>query len=406
MEEPMSQKRLDEMKVLVLDDDHLLTLVLKSLLERLGVSQVMARNDSLEALEELRREPTAADVILLDLMMPKLDGIEFLSELIRIDFQGFVILMTGADKPILASLHRLGGQRLRMLGVLEKPVRLAVVRALLAKIEESANPALQRISPRTSAAAITTGLLRGEFIPYFQPKVSLADGRVTGFEALARWRRPNGTLVTPVAFIPVAEKKGLIHEIDLAILDQTLAELSRWREQGLRLTAAVNCSATTLSQPGVTDALLSALRRYSVETGEVLVELTESVLIDEDSLAMANILRLHLYGVHLSMDDFGTGYSSLLYLSQIPFSELKVDQCFVTGAGGDAAKKAIIEHSVTLAKKLALSVVCEGIEHADDAALVRALGANLGQGFFYTKPLPAAEFLAWVRTRDPSGDMP
>lgn len=388
----------------MLDDDEMLSVVLETMFRRLGVPSVSSLNDSIEAIEMLKIKPTSHDLIMLDLMMPGLDGIEFLSELADIGFPGHVILMSGVDRPILASLQRLGNRRLSIIGVLEKPIRISALRALLSGIDETPTTS-RRMLPRTSTRAITDGMLKCEFMPYFQPKINLRSGRVTGFEALARWRRTNGRIMSPASFVSLAEKKGLIHELDLSILEQTLAYQRKWQDAGFRLTAAVNCSAPTLGRAKFADAVLGALRRHRVEPSDLLLELTESILIEDASSAMENILRLHLYGVRLSMDDFGTGYSSLRYLSQIPFSELKVDQCFVTAATGDPAKLAIIEHSVNLARKLALVVVCEGVESAEDATLVGALGADLGQGYYYSKPLPPEDFLNWTHAFNTLGEL-
>lgn len=388
---------LSSLNALIVDDDPIVIALATVVLEGLGVGNVNSCEDSSEGLRRLREDPASTDLLLLDLMMPELDGIRFLRELSQIDFPGYVILMSGSDKQILGALERLSARKLKLLGVVEKPVTREKVAPLLQKM---ASHVVE--SPRTPGRIITdediaAGLLASEFIPYFQPKIDLNSNRVIGYEVLARWNMSGTGLISPGEFIPSAENSGQIFDLDMMVLDKACQQHKIMTSNGHRLACSVNMSAISLGIPHASEQIQGIARERGVDLSELVVELTESVLVDEESTAMENILHLHLYGAQLSMDDFGTGYSNMQYLRKIPFSELKIDASFVSGALNDGSKSAIIESSVKLAEKLGMKTVCEGVESYEDHSVSKSLGALIGQGYYYARPMPAEDFFNWIR---------
>jgi EAL domain-containing protein (putative c-di-GMP-specific phosphodiesterase class I) len=216
---------------------------------------------------------------------------------------------------------------------------------------------------------------------------------------LARWQHPHRGLLPPAEFIPLAEEAGLIDELTFRMLAGAFDQYRSWEASGLRLPVAVNLSAHSLRRPELIDNLADLLREKGVPPAMLTLEITESAFIANPDQALSLLWKARELGVRLSIDDFGTGYSSMAYLCELPVDELKIDRCFVarlaTGASGDAIVRAVLE----LARGLDLHVVAEGVEDESTCDAVRALGCRTGQGYFFSRPLPAAELADWVLAR-------
>ncbi len=252
---------------------------------------------------------------------------------------------------------------------------------------------LRRLDLRTQLVA---ALERNEIVPWFQPIVDLEDGRLVGFEALARWIRPGREIEAPGDWIGLAEQTGLVVPIDFAVLEAALRELARWRSatpEAMRLHLAVNASGRTLQEPGTAARVLALLARTGVPPECLVLEVTEGVLLEDEAVGR-RLQHLRAEGVRIALDDFGTGWSSLSYLSRFPVDVLKLDRSFTAtlheGRGGEAVPAAVVQ----LARALDLQVVAEGIETAEQAAQLRRLGAQLGQGYLHGRPADARTSLA------------
>jgi diguanylate cyclase (GGDEF)-like protein/PAS domain S-box-containing protein len=231
-------------------------------------------------------------------------------------------------------------------------------------------------------------LERGEFTLQFQPLWRLPDRQVSGFEALIRWQRPEGVR-SPAEFIPVAEDSGLIVDIGHWVLDEALRRLAGWnaRNQGEPLTMAVNLSARQLSHTSLADDVAAALARHRVQPELLTLEITETALLEESLASMEVLTRLSTLGVRLALDDFGTGYSSLGHLRRYPVDILKIDRMFVEGL--DRGDGAIVGAVTAMAHALGMTTVGEGVETAEQLAVLERLGCDEGQGYFLARPLPA-----------------
>ena len=237
----------------------------------------------------------------------------------------------------------------------------------------------------------------------YQPKIDLADGRVLGVEALVRWTHPERGFVPPDVFIPVAERTGLIDELTTQVLDAALGQCAEWRRGGLQIGVAVNLSLRVLHAAGFEDSLADLLRRHGVPAELLTLEVTESSLMSDPDGTIAILRRLRVLGVHLSIDDLGTGYSALAYLKRLPVDEIKIDKSFVFRMADDPDDEAIVRAVIDLGHRLRMRVVAEGVEDETTYALLRALGCDVAQGFWMSRPLPVADvatFVAdWERTR-------
>jgi diguanylate cyclase (GGDEF)-like protein len=242
-------------------------------------------------------------------------------------------------------------------------------------------------------------LEREELVLHYQPKLDTHNWRITGVEALVRWRHPRLGILAPPRFIPLVEQTALIGPLTLYVIDAALAQLSVWREQGIELEMSVNLSARNLLDPALAERVAELLRRHGVPAGMLTVEVTESAAMADPDRAVAVLESLRDVGVGISVDDFGTGNASIDYLAKLPASELKIDRSFITGILDDPRSEAIVRSTIDLARNLGLSVVAEGIETEPVLEHLAALGCDIGQGFFISRPLPAEELSERLRTQ-------
>ena len=249
---------------------------------------------------------------------------------------------------------------------------------------------------------LRAGIDRGELELHYQPIVHLASGRVGAVEALMRWRHPGRGLVSPGAFIPLAERSGLIHPLGAWALEEAAAQARRWEARGLPpLVVSVNVSPVQLAQGELDVVVQRVLAANALPAKQLLLELTESSLVGDAEPLRNRIARLRAIGVGLSIDDFGTGYSNLGYLQRFDVQALKIDQRFVRGLADGPQGEAIVRAIAQLAASLAIRTVAEGIETADEAQRLQALGCDAGQGHWWGDAMPAAVFTRWYAERFP-----
>jgi diguanylate cyclase (GGDEF)-like protein/PAS domain S-box-containing protein len=234
-------------------------------------------------------------------------------------------------------------------------------------------------------------LERDELRVHYQPVVDLATGRISGFEALARWEHPERGLIFPDAFIPLAEETGLILAVGIHVLDEACGALRRWQSlpgwEGL--TMAVNLSVRQFAQPGIAGRVMEAVRRSGIAPGTLKLEITESVILQLTPEVSETMRHLKELGVQLYLDDFGTGYSSLSYLHRIPLDALKIDRSFV-GPDAGAESPHLVRTIVAMAQALGVAVITEGVEREETLHYLRRLGCQYAQGYLFAHPLEEA----------------
>jgi diguanylate cyclase len=235
---------------------------------------------------------------------------------------------------------------------------------------------------------------------FYQPKIHAPSGQITGAEALIRWNHPSKGLISPGAFIPVAERFGLIGAIGDWVIDQACRQVHEWREGGLRMRVAINLSVHQLRQDDLADRIGAALKRYEVNPTLLTCEITESVAMENNATSKAFFDKLEAVGVHISIDDFGTGYSSLSYLRQLPAEELKIDAGFVRDLDISNDARTVVDAVVKLGLALGLKVVAEGVETEVQRDILRQLGCNELQGFLFAKPMAAKRLFLWAMSDD------
>ena len=248
-------------------------------------------------------------------------------------------------------------------------------------------------------SALREALRLGRLRLAFQPTFAVAGGRgPVGAEALCRWTDPELGEVSPGEFIPIAEASGLIREVDAAVRDLLVAQLVRWREDGVPAPAvAFNVSPRSVREPEFAASLLAALERAGLPSDLVRVEITEGALVENSSAVVRNLDALHRAGVGIAVDDFGTGYSSLAYLKRLPLACLKIDKSFVDGLGQDHEDEAIVRAILGLARALDLETVAEGVEDPRQLAWLASHGCDVAQGYLFSRPVEAGAFTDFLR---------
>jgi diguanylate cyclase (GGDEF)-like protein len=248
-------------------------------------------------------------------------------------------------------------------------------------------------------SGLRQALVESDLTVEFQPKLLLGTGEVTGFEALVRWRHPELGLVSPAEFIPLAEATGLIGALTSNVLRLSLEAARRWHDEGLTVGMAVNISARSLDDPVLVGQVAALLTASGLDGGSLTLEITESSVMENPTRSIDVLRQLRSLGVRLSIDDFGTGYSSLHQLRGLPVHEVKIDKTFVDNIDRDGADRAVVRAIVDLCDSLGLVTVAEGVEQAGQAYALAALGVTEVQGYFYGRPMPEADALAWLRPR-------
>lgn len=261
-------------------------------------------------------------------------------------------------------------------------------------VAEMNQRALERL---TLENALRRAIERGELSLHYQPQVDVHSGRICGCEALLRWRHPELGMISPLQFIPIAEKSGLILPIGDWVLEQALQQQRHWQDAGLALSIAINISALQFGHAEFDQRVATLLQRTGADPRLIELEITESTLMQPTPALLARLERLRKLGLTLALDDFGTGYSSLTSLKRLPIGRLKLDRSFVADLPGDPEDAAITTAALSLAQGLGMDTVGEGVETAEQLAFLRQHGCTTIQGYYFSRPLPADECLAWIR---------
>jgi EAL domain-containing protein (putative c-di-GMP-specific phosphodiesterase class I) len=238
------------------------------------------------------------------------------------------------------------------------------------------------------AMDLRNAIANAQVVPYFQPLVDLHTGALSGFEVLARWQHHSQGAIAPDVFIPIAEQSGQIDALTVCVMRAALLASRGWDE---RLTIAINIAPQQLKSEALVDRLLAVLQDTQFPASRFEIEITENALIGDLDLARRIVLRLKSHGIRVALDDFGTGYSSLSHLSDLPFDKIKIDRSFVHSMHERRESASIVNAIIGLGRSLNLPTTAEGIESQADADMLTRLGCNVGQGYLYSKPVPAEQ---------------
>ncbi len=384
-------------KILLLDDDPFMLKLLGLMLAAMGFTEITACTRGSDALDSIDGPTGVPALILFDLNMPGMDGVEFVRHLVERHYGGSLILVSGENERMLQTAEALvRAHRMDVVGRLHKAVTRQALSGLLEKWTPQRVVKPKLAKREYSADEVRAAIVNREFVNHYQPKVNVQTGQVHGVEALVRWRHPVHGMVYPDQFIGVAEEHGLIDDLTAVVLRAALDDVKRWSDLGLALRVAVNVSMDSLGSLNFPDFVATQAAACGVSPEHVVLEVTESRLMKDLRIPLEVLARLRLKRFSLSIDDFGTGHSSLAQLLNFPFDELKVDRGFVHGACADETLRAIYDASLGLAKQLGMDFVAEGVEDLDDWNFLRRTGCSMAQGYFIGRPMPAEALPVWI----------
>jgi EAL domain-containing protein (putative c-di-GMP-specific phosphodiesterase class I) len=382
-------------QILVLDDEPFILGLMARMLANMGFAGVQTCDSGETALAKLNKSAGAPNLILCDLNMPTMDGVEFLRELVGQGYEGSLILVSGEDQRALNATERLAqAHGIRVLGSLHKPVSPPALDELLSNWSPArgGTPEVRKVY---SATRLRDAIASGELLNHYQPQVVVDTGEFFGVECLVRWLHPEDGLVYPDQFVGVAEEHGLIDVLTRVVTVEAFEQLRRWRDSGLVQRLAINISMDNLASLDFVEFAVGRAAAATVPSQDVVFEVTESKLMRDTRAPLEILTRLRLKRFLLSIDDFGTGHSSLAQLRDMPFDELKIDRSFVHGASGEETARAIYSASLGLSRQLAMSTVAEGVEDRADWDFVRSSGCHVAQGYFIGKSMPPGELPRW-----------
>ena len=335
------------------------------------------------------------NVIVLDLFMPNIDGIELLRFLNEHNSNASIIFMSGKDQGVLNSAQEIAvEQGMNVLGVLSKPFLVKQLQDVLKKYVQCAPIQIEKPYQAPTASDIRSAIENDELFMVYQPQLNMVNRDFVGVEALVRWDHPTRGLIPPAIFIPIAEENNLINEISLFVTRAAIKQQADWLKIGSNLRMSINMSPKNLDDLLLPEKLESLATEMGASINQIMIEVTETALMSDVVRYMDILTRLKMKGFNLSIDDFGTGYSSLQQLVRVPFSELKIDQAFIKNLSTDKECKTITEISIVLAHKLGMKVVAEGIESEAVWKILQQLGCDQGQGYFMAKPMLPEEIFA------------
>jgi EAL domain-containing protein (putative c-di-GMP-specific phosphodiesterase class I)/FixJ family two-component response regulator len=385
-------------KILVIDDEGDVGEFVSAAAQAMGFD-CTATTDATTFLKTLTPDTT---LILLDLKMPEMDGIELLRLLSERKCKAGIILMSGVDKRVLETAGQLAqALGLSIVGHLQKPFRLAELEEILARPAKPATLPIAQQGPQfiTLYEELRSAIERNEFILHYQPQIDIATGRILGLEALVRWQHPERGLIFPDNFIGRAEELGLIDELGWLIMDRGLSEVGQFaNSDGKAPMLSLNASVYSLHDLKFPDTLVSLAERHGVSPGNVTIEITESGLIEELSRTLDILTRLRMKHVKLSIDDFGTGYAMLQQLQNIPATELKIDKSLVQDIHGKDTDRIMVQKTIEMAHELGMQVIGEGVETQEQLDFLRMKDCDGAQGYLFSRPLPPEELMSWLGT--------
>lgn len=385
--------------ILVVEDSKVQREHLVSLCKGFGLYNVLEAEHGRDALAVIEAHSGAIDILLCDLEMPDMNGIDLLQILARQNQRTAVIIVSAHSVSLMSAVELLATMNgLYVLGTIQKPVPQNALLELLWQYDASRAPSSEttmgRRSLKLNKTDLQQALLSHQFLVHYQPQINLQSMELEGVEALVRLKIDQN-LFFPDDFIELSEQTNLINELTYEIVHIVLKQQELWAQQGFTPRIAINMSAISCRNAEFSSGLMALLQQPQVIRNKLVFEITEPALLPDIAPTIALLARLRMAGVGVSVDNYGTGYSSLQQLTQIPFTELKIDKSLIYNISNKPHLQTIYESTVNICKKLGIHVVAEGVEDEADWTYLKNSGCTIAQGYFISPAMPAEELIEW-----------
>jgi EAL domain-containing protein (putative c-di-GMP-specific phosphodiesterase class I)/CheY-like chemotaxis protein len=373
-------------RVVVIDDEHEYLALIEAFSAAFLVTTVKFDHWSDETLEDLQH----SDLLILDIRMPDVDGIDVLVKLADANYRGGIVLMTGSDEDLIESVRGLANKlKLDVVGILNKPFRLSHFKNILEKFlaRQPESGTTEQSHPQALSYDDLKNIMDKKlYYPVYQPQYDVMSNHITGIECLSRIRGPFANDISTPSFIHALTKHGLIHTYTHDFIEMALADLSEAIKLLPDIPVSFNIDASSLKKELIKD-LTDVISQFSIKLNNITFEITESNAIRMDPEALYCVSKMRNAGINLSIDDFGTGYSTIQSLIELPFNELKIDRSFILQIEHNQKALEIIRAIQLLSESLSFKLVCEGVESKKQLTQLSNIGCKNIQGFYYSKPI-------------------
>lgn len=382
---------------IIIDDEIEIFGIIEPILEEIGFNTIHKIIKSSDLISIYNDE---INLVILDLFMPDVDGVEILRYLGEVKSSAYIILISGHSKYVLNSAEKVAqAYGLNILGSITKPFSINTIFDMIQNF--NANESTKSIGKKTkqidfSLAFFKEALQQKYFVLYYQPQLDLKTKEIIGFEALIRIQHPEFGLIFPDQFLQQIEALNLIAEMTEYVITEALSFFGSLKKQGFEKRVSINISTLDLIDNLMPEHIIQLVKQNDLNPQNIVIELIETGLIGNNPKYLEILTRLSMKGLRLSIDDFGTGYASLEQLGNAPFNELKIDKGFVFKLATNPASKAIIESIVALAHKIDIEVVAEGIENKEIAMLLSEIGVDIGQGYYFSIPIRSTSVVDFI----------
>lgn len=392
--------------VLIVEDSLCQAEYLSMLCRSFGISALVTAENGRVALDLIDKTESGFDILICDLEMPDLDGIELIHLLASRNTSSALIIVSSREQSLISAVELMAvTEGIDVLGSIRKPVPAGALETLIKEYRGKAVSRAKgcgRLKTALSIEELEQGLVLHQFELHYQPKLCMDNGMLHGLEALVRFRQPEQGLRYPGDFIELCEQHGLIDQLSLEVITMAIQQMVSWNQQGFAPRVSVNLSGRSFSSRAFTQDVMKLITRSAIKASDLIFEVTETQVIGNIGDALAFLSRLRLNGFGLSIDDYGTGYSSVKQLSQIPFTELKMDRSLIEGIASKSHLQVIFESTLSMCNKLGIDLVAEGIEKSKDWDYLRSAGCHVAQGYYISPPMPSYEVVNWVHAGMPA----
>jgi len=383
--------------VLIVDDDPTQLIILSTYFSALNVPEIHSALNSADALHIVKKQSGQLDLIVTDLQMPRMDGLEFMRHLKNYCFSGDLAIISGVKNDLLNHAGRLAKMhQLNLIGEISKPLRKDMLDNVFLRHSEKQNADKSTDTHIITQDDFASALANNDIIPYYQPKIEIQTGRVVGAESLARWISPPVGNISPEIFVKFAEANGRIEDLTFYLFDKVLSDMPAFLEFDPVQKIAINLAPEMISNIALPDQISERMKACNITAKNISFEITENSILNLKPETLEVLSRLRINDFEIAIDDFGTGSSNIQTLRDFPFSELKIDRSFISNATKNSFSRETVKAAISLARQLGMNIVAEGIEDLETWNFAEAQGIEHAQGYLMAKAMPASDYCKFL----------